>query len=118
MTSSVQAEPHSGPLCLTGTAADLMTPDPLSLRADAPLAEALGFLIDRGFSAAPVIDETGHPVGVISRSDLLIHEREYRAAAATPQVRDLMTPAVFSVPPEMPESSGRAPAESPRQRDT
>jgi CBS domain-containing protein len=102
-------------------AADLMTPNPLSLREDATLKEAIAFLVDRGISGAPVIDEAGRPVGVLTQTDILIHDREEVArdastraeygaplpsswwdemelggAAATP-VSDLMTPAVFCV---------------------
>jgi CBS domain-containing protein len=77
-------------------------------------------------SAAPVIDEAGRPVGVISRSDIVIHDREKlalpetgslysesaEARAGVPEagrpvgqpgptlVRDLMTPALFALPPE------------------
>jgi len=58
------------------TAADLMTANPVSVREDATLREALGLLIDKGYSAAPVIDRAGRPVGVLSRSDLLVHDRE------------------------------------------
>ena len=58
------------------SAAELMTANPVSVREDATLKEALGLLIDKGFSAAPVIDKAGRPVGVLSRSDILIHERE------------------------------------------
>jgi CBS domain-containing protein len=94
------------------TAADLMTPDPQSLRQDATVAEAVAFLSTRGFSAAPVIDEAGRPVGVVSRTDLLQHhgQRTVRLLAVplapegagtepavrTP-VRSVMTPAVFCV---------------------
>ena len=53
------------------TAEDLMTSNPVSIRASATLSEAVTFLTDRGFSAAPVIDEAGRPLGVISRTDLL-----------------------------------------------
>jgi CBS domain-containing protein len=95
------------------TAADLMAPDPVSLQADATLGEAIDLLVGKGISAAPVIDDAGRPVGVLSRSDLLVHERA-RGPARVPddpglpghagavRVRDLMTPAVFSVPPEAP----------------
>src|SRR5262249_16851781 len=89
------------------TAADLMTVNPVSLRADATVAEALALLTDKGISAAPVIDDTGRPVGVLSTTDLLVHDREGPAAApprapARPGVRGLMTPAVFSVAPHGP----------------
>src|ERR1041385_2081305 len=104
------------------TAADLMSPNPVSLRADATVREALALFTDRGFGAAPVIDGAGRPVGVLSRTDLLIHDREQARHAwtvddtgwdepPTPSahegfsvevvdptpIRDLMTPIVFAV---------------------
>jgi CBS domain-containing protein len=57
-------------------AKDLMKPNPVSIRRDAGIREALELLTDRGFGAAPVIDEAGRPIGVLSRTDILIHERE------------------------------------------
>ena len=44
------------------TAADLMTPNPVSIRADASLKEAVAFLVDKHISGVPVIDEAGRPV--------------------------------------------------------
>jgi CBS domain-containing protein len=97
------------------TARDLMTPSPVSLRADATVAEVVAFLADSGYSAAPVIDDAGHPVGVVSRTDVVTHDRARVAAAgdtgpggtvpesgAVVRATDLMTPAVFSVTPETP----------------
>ncbi len=104
-------------LCLDAvTAADLMTPNPVSIRGVATIDEAVALLIDKGISAAPVIDNAGRPVGVLSRSDILVHDRqrvEYLepAAAVTepglpkPDVaraEQLMTPVVFSVGPQTP----------------
>jgi CBS domain-containing protein len=57
-------------------AKDLMSPNPVSIRRDAGIREALELLTDRGFGAAPVIDQGGRPIGVVSRTDILIHERE------------------------------------------
>ncbi len=57
-------------------AKDLMSRNPVSIRRDAGIREALELLVDRGFGAAPVIDEGGRPVGVVSRTDILIHDRE------------------------------------------
>ncbi|HZU38429.1 MAG TPA: CBS domain-containing protein [Gemmataceae bacterium] len=88
------------------TAADVMMPNPVSLRADATVAEAIALLTDRGFNAAPVIDEAGHPIGVLSHTDLLAHERERSPGTGgsgepdPTRVYDLMTPAVFSVSPD------------------
>jgi CBS domain-containing protein len=104
-----------------------MMPNPLSIRADATVREAIEMLTDHGFSAAPVIDEAGRPLGVVSRADILVHDREkgtrpntapyYEQAdlatragerlgpgfhvesVDTALVRDIMTPAVFSVAP-------------------
>jgi CBS domain-containing protein len=84
------------------TATELMSPNPISLRDDAPLKEAIANLVSKGFRAAPVIDQAGRPVGVLSSSDILVHDREKSQfpSADGPgptRVRDLMTPAVFSV---------------------
>ena len=100
------------PLVLNArTAADLMTPDPKSVRRDATVAEAVAFLTGRGFSAAPVIDEAGRPVGVVSRTDLLRSQRRRSVyVVGAPglgseevelddgtEVGEVMTPAVLSV---------------------
>ncbi|HEY7156611.1 MAG TPA: CBS domain-containing protein [Gemmataceae bacterium] len=61
-----------------------MSPNPVSIRRDASIREALELLTDYGFGAAPVIDEAGRPVGVVSRTDVLIHEREYVHHASAP----------------------------------
>jgi CBS-domain-containing membrane protein len=58
-------------------ARDLMSASLVSLRRTATVREALALLTDRGFAAAPVIDAAGRPIGVVSRTDVLIHEREH-----------------------------------------
>ncbi len=58
------------------TAADLMTPNLVSLLETATAREAACFLTERGISAAPVINEAGAPVGVLSQTDLVVHARE------------------------------------------
>jgi CBS domain-containing protein len=89
-----------------GQASDLMSPNLVSLNADALVAEAIAAVTQRGLSAAPVIDEAGRPVGVLSRSDILVHERELLQSPAPAEggalVRDIMTPAIFSVPLHLP----------------
>ena len=89
------------------TAADLMSANPISLRAEATVRQALALLTEHNYGAAPVIDEAGRPIGVLSRSDLLVHDREKgehpdaERDDAT-RVRDLMTPTVLSVKPGAP----------------
>lgn len=57
------------------TAADLMTPNPVSIRASLTVKEAATVLTDREIGALPVIDEAGRPIGVLSSSDIVRHER-------------------------------------------
>ena len=111
-------------------AAGLMTANPVSIAEGAGLHEAVMLFTDRGISAAPVIDDAGRPVGVISQADIVTHDREAVSYVPTAgvrggedvttgdgehlrsgfqvvdvdrtQVRDVMTPAVFSVTPESP----------------
>lgn len=107
-------------------AADLMARDPISIRAEASAKEAMALFTEKGITAAPVIDEAGRPIGVLSRSDILIHQTEQaRYRAGEPEyffaptfeprpadakeplkstVTDLMTPAVFAVSPDAPVS--------------
>jgi CBS domain-containing protein len=105
------------------TAADLMSANPISLRENASVQEAIALMTDRGFHAAPVIDEGGRPIGVVSVTDILIHDREYvgylktrdvtvasdlRAHASLPDdmgieivdrtvVGEIMTPTIFTI---------------------
>ena len=106
--ASLPTVPRTSRLVLDSVcAADLMTPNPMSLRAEATVPEAIAWLTEKGFSAAPVIDESGRPIGVVSRADILVHERErLRSPLLSTDDRttmaDIMTPAVFSVTPETP----------------
>lgn len=110
------------------TAADLMTANPISLEREASVHEAIALMTDRNFDAAPVIDAKGRPIGVITVTDILVHDREYarflktgdstarsdaKLHARLPEdfgveivdrtrVDEIMTPAVFTVTPETP----------------
>jgi len=59
------------------TAEDLMSENPISLHRDATVYEAIALLVDRDFDAAPVIDENGQPIGVVTVTDILVHDRAY-----------------------------------------
>lgn len=99
--TAVKEAPPSCPTLRAATAAELMCPELVSVREDAFVPEAVALLTRKGFHAAPVIDDAGRPVGVLSFTDLLVHEHNRKAtttASAGARVRDLMTPAVFSVP--------------------
>jgi CBS domain-containing protein len=131
MTRDAAPERATRKLALhANTAADLMTEDVVSIDQGALLHHAVATFVDRKFSAAPVTDAAGRPVGVLSMTDVIIHDRNSVAYARqapeyyfkadlqevidepekgfqvdladrTP-VRDLMTPVVFSVRPDTP----------------
>ncbi len=101
---------------------NLMVADVVTIPVSATVAEASRILREREVSGAPVVDEAGQPVGVISRTDLAhgweqaeaqrrrvfyTTEAEEVAAEAPAQeppgafsqrpVRDVMMPIIFSV---------------------
>jgi CBS domain-containing protein len=106
------------------TAADLMSPNPVSIRSDASVQDAIALMTDRNFDSAPVIDERGKPIGVVTVTDILVHNREYVRFLKTgdptleadlachshlpadlgievvdrTSVEEIMTPAVLTVP--------------------
>ena len=95
------------------TLADVMTRAVIAVRPDDSLEAVTATFLQRGISGAPVIDDDGRPIGVVSKTDLLRAaydagdddvveehvERGYHVHdLATPRVRDVMTPLVFSLP--------------------
>lgn len=89
------ANPEAAPRLILDarTAADLMTPNPVSIRRDTPVRDAAAFLTARGISAAPVIDTAGRPVGVVTTTDIFV--RCQTMAAVQAPVSAVMTPVVF-----------------------
>ena len=53
------------------TAAELMTSPPIVIHPDEPVQYAAWLMYDRGVKRLPVVDEAGHLLGIVSRSDLL-----------------------------------------------
>ena len=49
----------------------IMTTDVASLKPDATVREAAQLLLERGISGAPMIDDAGQLVGIVSEGDLL-----------------------------------------------
>mgnify|MGYP000863918107 CR=1 FL=1 len=74
------------PMLMSLTAADLMTRNVVSIAENASLHEAVALMADRGYSGAPVINEAGRPVGVLTQSDVLTHDRnKVRYAKPVPE---------------------------------
>jgi predicted transcriptional regulator len=82
---------------LAESAADMMSRDPVSLGSAMASAEAAHVLASRGIGAAVVIDAAGHPVGVVTKTDLLIHARGQALDETKTPVSEIMTTAVFTV---------------------
>jgi CBS domain-containing protein len=88
---------------------ELMTRKVLALSPDTSIVEAGRQLLDAGVTAAPVLDESGAIVGIVSRRDLLV-DREIqdprahlKPAHSDPfdpphSVADVMTRAVITLP--------------------
>jgi CBS domain-containing membrane protein len=81
--------------------ADIMTRHVFTLEASCHAHEAALELSSRGYTGAPVRDERGRLIGVLSRSDLLDPER-HEGGLEGKQVQDLMTPAMFTLHPTAP----------------
>jgi CBS domain-containing protein len=105
------------------TAKDIMNPMVVTVNSSMDLREAANILVEVGITGAPVVDDLGNLVGVLSQTDLVEHElsteREltveapfYRRpyddaldpergfqieALPTDTVRDVMTPFVMTI---------------------
>ncbi len=53
------------------TVADIMTPDPLTVRPETPIQEAIRLLADNRISGLPVVTSAGELVGILSEGDLM-----------------------------------------------
>jgi predicted transcriptional regulator len=82
------------------TAADIMTPDPLTLGPDDSVHEAAQLLAENRISGAPVVSGDGRIVGIVSEYDLI--------ARAGAQVSDVMTRDVITVAASAPLDRVRA----------
>ncbi|WP_330205204.1 CBS domain-containing protein [Cyanobacterium sp. Dongsha4] len=56
------------------TVGEVMTPNPITVKPETPLKEAIALLVEHKISGMPVIKEGGELVGVLSESDLMWQE--------------------------------------------
>ncbi|MDB9460293.1 MAG: CBS domain-containing protein [Dolichospermum sp.] len=59
---------------MSKTVADVMSRDPILVRPQTPLKEAIQILAEKRISGLPVIDDAGKLVGIISETDLMWQE--------------------------------------------
>jgi CBS domain-containing protein len=76
-------------------ARDVMNTNLVAVCADATVEETIRSLLEHHVSGAPIVDEQGYLVGIVSEFQLL--EAIYRPEVKQEQVRDLMTKDVITV---------------------
>lgn len=59
------------------TARDIMTPDPVTVTPDTPIAQASKIMLEQRFNGLPVVDELGHLLGIICQSDLVMQQKKF-----------------------------------------
>lgn len=87
---------------------ELMQTRLITIAREAPVKEAVMLLAEHHISALPVIDQTGHMVGVLSASDVLqaeseaIEPRGRNLLFEETRVDEIMTPRPLTIHPEAP----------------
>jgi CBS domain-containing protein len=79
----------------TATVGEHMTPQPHTLPADSSVAYALNKMVVEGFRHIPLVDEQGHPTGMVSMRDLIDY------------LSDFFSKDVLNLPPD-PKASFRS----------
>lgn len=95
----------------------IMTTQVVSFKAELPADQATRLMLEKGISGAPVVDESGRPIGMVSKTDLLesLYEElkaDVEASAAFPGqkvgkenaavVGDIMVPYLLAVSSKAP----------------
>ena len=85
------------------TAAELMTPNPLSVEFGTELEEAWALMRKHSIKALPVTDRGRHVIGIVTQSDFLHHARVGQFNSLTGKLKELLkaSPTVTSQKPEV-----------------
>jgi CBS domain-containing protein len=75
----------------------IMTRDVLSVGPDLEVDTLTALFLDRGISAAPVVEADGFPIGLVSKTDLVRDGWENGTTEPGFRVRDVMTPLVYTL---------------------
>jgi len=59
---------------MSKTVAEVMSPNPITVKAETALNEAIQIMADKKISGLPVVDEGGKLIGVLSETDLMWQE--------------------------------------------
>lgn len=72
--------------------ADVMTRDPVTVRAATPLADAVCVMEEAGVNRLPVVDERDRPTGILARDDVLHALAEAVRAERLPSADGILAP--------------------------
>lgn len=84
---------------------EMMTKNPFSINDTATARVAAAFLLEKNSDAAPVINEAGRPIGVISVADIVRYEQghgDVPAPRSSVRVKEIMNRELFFVSPNKP----------------
>lgn len=84
------------------TARDLMTPSVITVNDSEPVEEAVEKFRQQRISGAPVVDDAGRCVGILSLFDLVFRQEQTGTDDDSRTVRDCMTEPVVAVTLETP----------------
>ena len=59
------------------TAKDIMSTDTATVKLDMPISEVAGIFHERAISGAPVVDDEGNLIGIITESDLIDQNKKF-----------------------------------------
>jgi CBS domain-containing protein len=62
---------------------ELMTPNVVCVRPEMTVREVERLFGERRVTGAPVVDEAGQPIGVVSQHDLIVHQADRTTAGAS-----------------------------------
>ncbi len=79
----------------SGVVADVMARDFVCVRSDLSISTLGSLFIERRIGGAPVVNEEGRPIGVVSQTDLVRWVYAGRPPVSVPTVADVMTPVAF-----------------------
>jgi CBS domain-containing protein len=81
-------------------ARDIMTPGPVTIAPGQGVAEVQRLFAAKGFRHLPVVNESGHLVGMVTDRDILKYSADSQAETRRLSVSDMMTPEAFAATPD------------------
>lgn len=81
----------------------IMTRDVTCVREGVALTDVLALFLERGYGAVPVVDEAGHPRGIVTKTDVLRARGRERVTAG-----EVMSTTLVTLPEEAPVSRAAA----------